>query len=195
MTWRRVLPVAIGVVLLAVVAWGVTSLLERYATRPRAAAAVATPPPGNGEAAHIAATLFYATPGGDALVPVRREVPLAEGLVAQGRQIVTSQLEPAPAPYVSAVPAGTTLRAFYVTEKGDAFVDLSGIAKSHPGGSLAELLTVHTIVNAITANLPAVQRVQILVDGKEVDTIAGHVDIRRPLTRDTSLVREAETAP
>ena len=42
----------------------------------------------------------------------------------------------------------------------------------------------------MTANLPAVQRVQILVDGKEVDTIAGHVDVRRPLERDTSLVRE-----
>jgi hypothetical protein len=48
-------------------------------------------------------------------------------------------------------------------------------------------------VNAVTANLPAVQRVQILVDGKEVDAIAGHVDIRRPLTRDASLVRERST--
>jgi germination protein M len=48
----------------------------------------------------------------------------------------------------------------------------------------------------VTANLPAVQRVQILVDGKEVDTIAGHVDIRQPLTRDTSLIRaEQESAP
>jgi hypothetical protein len=34
--------------------------------------------------------------------------------------------------------------------------------------------------------------VQILVDGKEVDTIAGHVDLRRPLTRDDSLVRDAD---
>jgi hypothetical protein len=37
-----------------------------------------------------------------------------------------------------------------------------------------------------------VQRVQLLVDGKEVDAIAGHVDIRRPLIRDTSLVRERD---
>ena len=87
------------------------------------------------------------------------------------------------------------LRAFYVSEKGDAFVDLTGIAAAHPGGSLTELLTVHAIVNAITANLPAIQRVQILVDGREADTIAGHVDIRRPLTRDTSLVREPEASP
>ena len=69
----------------------------------------------------------------------------------------------------------------FTTEKGDAFVDVSGISAAHPGGSLTELLTVQAIVNAVTANLPAVQRVQILVDGKEVDTIAGHVDIRQPL--------------
>jgi hypothetical protein len=41
----------------------------------------------------------------------------------------------------------------------------------------------------VTANLPAVQRVQLLVDGQEVDTIAGHVDVRRPLARDTSMVK------
>ena len=65
------------------------------------------------------------------------------------------------------------------------------MSTAHPGGSLTELLTVYAIVNAVTANLPAIQRVQLLVDGKEVDTIAGHVDVRRPLTRDTTLVRDA----
>ena len=194
MNLHRILPVAIGVALLGLLAWGVTSLLERLTEREPAPAVVTTPPP-PGETPHIAATLFYAAAEGDALSPVQREVPLAEGLVAQGRQILTAQFAPPPAPYVSAIPAGTTLRAFFVTEKGDAFVDVSGISTAHPGGSLTELLTVQAIVNAVTANLPAVQRVQILVDGKEVDTIAGHVDIRQPLTRDSSLVRVAEAAP
>ena len=193
MTLRRVLPVTIGVALLALLAWGVTSMLEGLASRepvtpeiPAAAAPSETP--------HISATLFYATPEGDGLMPARREVPLADGLVAQGRQILIAQFEAPPAPYVSAIPAGTKLRAFYVTDKGDAFVDVSGIGAAHPGGSLTELLTVQAIVNAVIANLPAVQRVQILIDGKEVDTIAGHVDIRRPLGRDMSLIRAEETA-
>jgi spore germination protein GerM len=97
---------------------------------------------------------------------------------------------------VSVIPKGTTLRAFFVTERGDAFVDLSReVTTAHPGGSLTELLTVHAIVNAVTTNLPAVQRVQIMVDGKEVDTLAGHVDIRRPLSRDASLVKDLTAAP
>ena len=194
MNLGRILPAAIGVALLGLLAWGVTSLLERLTERETATVVTAPPPPPS-ETPHIAATMFYATAEGDALLPVQREVPLAEGLVAQGRQILTAQFAPPPAPYISAIPPGTMLRAFYVTEKGDAFVDVSGISAAHPGGSLTELLTVHAIVNAVTANLPAVQRVQILVDGKEVDTIAGHVDIRQPLLRDTSLIRAAEAAP
>jgi spore germination protein GerM len=192
---RRLLPIAIGIALLALLAWGITAALERLArpeTRPDSTPAAAT-----SETPHIAATLFYASAEGDSLVAVRRDVPLGEGIDAQGRQIVMAQLEPAPAPHVSVIPKGTTLRAFFVTERGDAFVDLSREASTaHPGGSLTELLTVHAIVNAVTANLPAVQRVQIMVDGKEVDTLAGHVDIRRPLGRDASLVTEATpTAP
>jgi hypothetical protein len=190
---RRYLPAAIGVVALGLLAWGVTSLLERLTDRSTDTAVIANKPAPT-ETPHIAATLFYATPEGDALMPIRREVPLADGVVAQGRQILTAQFQAPPSPYISAIPTGTTLRAFYVTDKGDAFVDLSGISTAHPGGSLTELLTVYAIVNAVTANLPAVQRVQILVDGKEVDTIAGHVDIRKPLARDTSLVREGEAA-
>ena len=118
---------------------------------------------------------------------------LATSVVEQGRQILAVQFQDAPQPYVQVVPKGTTLRAFYVTERGDAFVDLSGdVVSAHPGGSLTELLTVYAIVNAITTNLPAVQRVQILVEGKEVDTIAGHVDVRRPLERDSTLVRDSK---
>ena len=187
---KRILPVAVGVALLGLLAWGVTAALERL-TRPAPASGPSAAVAADDATAHITATLFYATEEGDALVPVRREVVLAEGVVGQGRQILAAQLGAAPEPYVSAVPTGTTLRAFYATERGDAFVDLSPeVSSAHPGGSLAELLTVHAIVNAVTANLPAIMRVQILIDGREVDTIAGHVDVRRPLARDVSLVRQ-----
>jgi hypothetical protein len=42
----------------------------------------------------------------------------------------------------------------------------------------------------MTTNLSGVQRVQLLIDGREADSVAGHVDVRRPLERDTSLVRQ-----
>ena len=175
------------VVALAVVTWALMRLFSQPAAAP--ATAVTTTPPA--ETAHITATLYYGSSDGRALVPLRRDVPAATSVVDQGRQILAVQFQDAPKPYVQVVPKGTKLRAFYVTDRGDAFVDLSGeVVSAHPGGSLTELLTVYAIVNAVTANLPAVQRVQLLVEGKEVDTLAGHVDVRRPLERDATLIRE-----
>jgi hypothetical protein len=182
-----------GLAVLVVIA---VSIVRMYGP-PRTAPSEAPPassPSAPQQTAHITATLFFGSPDGQALVPMRREVPLAATVVEQGRQILAAQLaEAPPAPYVSVIPSGTMLRAFYVTDRGDAFVDLSSeIVRGHPGGSLNELLTVYAIVNAVVANLPAARRVQILIDGKEADTIAGHVDLRRPLTRDDALVSASE---
>ncbi|MSO82405.1 MAG: hypothetical protein EXQ53_03785 [Acidobacteria bacterium] len=193
---RRSVQIGAGILLLGLLAWVVSLGLERLVgLRPessRTAAELTVPAAG---VPRITATLFYASADGQALIPVRREVALAEGLVPQGREILTAQLQGAPSPYVSVIPEGTMLRAFYVTERGDAFVDLSIEASSHhPGGSSTELLTVYAIVDAVTANLPTIQRVQILIDGREADTLAGHVDLRRPLQQDLSLVRSESEA-
>ena len=191
MTRRRSLQAGGALVLTALLVWGVDRGLERLVglrTSPQQTSGGAT-----GQAPgvpRITATLFYASADGEALIPVRREVALAEGVVLQGREILRAELEPAAPPYLSVIPAGTSLRAFYVTDRGDAFVDLSSeISSAHGGGSATELLTVYAIVNVVTANLPSVQRVQILINGREADTLAGHVDLRRPLQSDQSLVR------
>lgn len=192
MTRLTYLKIGAGVLLIGLLAWGVSRGLERLAGLPPDSTATpegATVPGAN--VPRITATLYYGAADGQSLIPARREVPLAEGVVPQGRAILAMQLQPAPEPYVSVIPEGTALRAFYVTDRGDAFVDLSPEASSaHPGGSSTELLTVYAIVNAVTANLPTIQRVQILIDGREADTLAGHVDLRRPLQQDLSLVAE-----
>jgi hypothetical protein len=184
---RRTLWIGGGLLMVALVGLATALSLDRIVT-PRRAERTAAAPAGEATA-HITATLYYGSSDGQGLVPVKTEVPLAE---PQGARILTAQFGAPPKPYVQVIPKGTTLRAFYVTDQGDAFVDVSRhLSEQHPGGSLMELLTVQAIVHAVTANLPTVKRVQILVDGKEVDTIAGHVDVRRPLVADSSLVREA----
>lgn len=194
MTRRPYVQAAIGVLLLVLLAWGVTRGLEQLvAPDPPAAGRPSDPAEPPAGVPRITATLFYGTADGQALVPVRREVALAEGVALQGREIVTAQLQGAPSPYLSVIPQGTTLRAFYITERADAFVDLSiEASRNHPGGSSTELLTVYAVVNAVTANLPSIRRVQILVEGKEIDTLAGHVDLRRPLQQELALVRDRQ---
>lgn len=180
----------------ALVAWGVSVALDRLLRAPREAAAPPAPPEAPASA-HITATLFYVDGDGTMLVPFRREVTLGQGTVEQGRRILLAQLRDAPPEgLVNPVPDGTSLRAFFVTGTGDAFVDLSAEAASnHPGGSQSELLTVYAVIHAVTDNLPAVRRVQILVNGHEVDTLAGHVDLRQPLAPDPTLVRDPGAPP
>jgi len=176
--------------------WSLFTALERWLVTPPAVVAdagndavpgVATP--GDG-IARITVTLYFASADGLGLQGVEYQVPLAATPAEQARAIVEAQLRTRPAePLLATVPEGVTLRGVYLSERGDAFVDLDGTVRSrHPGGSMHELFTIYAIVNAVTVNLPSVPAVQILIDGQEVDTLAGHVDLRRPLTRNDALI-------
>jgi hypothetical protein len=177
-------------------AWALIAGLSRLLSAPApgtvAGDTPAPPPPAaaaDPAVPKIKATLYFASADGLQLVPTEHDVPLAEGVVAQARAILEMQLsaEP-PAPLVSTIPKGATLRGIFVSQRNEAFVDLDPIIKtSHGGGSHQELMTVYTIVNALLTNLPSLQEVQILIGGQEVDTLAGHVDLRRPLRKNEIL--------
>jgi spore germination protein GerM len=184
--------IAGGLIAVAVVtAWVLFAGLPRWygrsGARPAAAAGeLAAAPPGR----KIKASLFYVSDDGLRLMRVERDVPFGEDTLEQARQIVEAQIAPVAQPLVSAVPEGTKLRTIFVTSRGDVFVDLSReLVTGHSGGSTNELLTVYTIVNALCANLPAVRSVALLVDGKQVETLAGHVDLSRPLEKNLTWVQ------
>ena len=153
---------------------------------PEEAAPMSAPP---ADARKIRARLFYVDEQGTGLKGIEQEVFFAEGAAAQARRIVEAQIAAAPEGQVSAIPPGTKLRTVFFTKAGEIYVDLSGdVQANHPGGTTNETLTVYALVSALTSNLPAVTSVQILVDGKEVDTLAGHLDLRRPIEHDPKWV-------
>ena len=185
--------IAVAAVLFAVaVMTGLSRVLSRPAPGPAPEAAAVPTAPAQADPAvpKIKATLFFGSEDGLHLVPTEREVPLAEGSLAQARAILETQLAAeAQPPLLSAIPKGVTLRGLFVSDRNEVFVDLDpAIRTAHSGGSMAELLTVYTIANAVLTNLPNLQQVQILVGGQEVDTLAGHVDLRRPLRKNDDIV-------
>ncbi|HUL75368.1 MAG TPA: GerMN domain-containing protein [Vicinamibacterales bacterium] len=187
--------VAIGVVLVGLGVWLVVAKLPTLLSSPTSGAVpvAATPAATPAATRKIHATLFYVSSNGDELVPVSHEVPYGSTPGEQARRIIEAQIQPPPAGMLSAIPAGTTLRTIYLTPNGQAYVDFSPeIAKNHTGGSLDEILAVYAIVDALTVNLADVSSVQILVDGKEVDTLAGHVDLRTPLVRSLKWIRKGQ---
>ena len=84
----------------------------------------------------------------------------------------------------------------FVSKQGVAYVDLSAEARKAPvAGSEGELLSVYSVVNTITANFPAIERVQILVDDRVAPTLAGHLDLGRPLHSDMTLLAPSPLSP
>ncbi len=82
------------------------------------------------------------------------------------------------------------LRAFYLDASGTAFVDLSPSGQNEIHASAwDELLAVYAVVNTLTGNFPEIRQVRLLLDGREAQTLAGHVDLTRSFVRRQDLMK------
>lgn len=107
-----------------------------------------------------------------------------------GRRIIEALIQGPRTELMQTIPAGTDLRAFFLTPGGAAYVDLTeAVTENHPGGSKLEMMTVYSIVNSLILNVPEIESVKILIAGQEAQTLAGHVDIRFPFKADMLLIR------
>ena len=194
---KRWLTIGLGVAGVVIGVWIVSAGLPRWLTQPDPNAPGTAAADGTtGDARRIQATLFYVADDGVSLAPTSRNVLYGTTPVEQARHLVAAQIAAPPDGLVSAIPPGTTLRAVFLTDAKEAYVDLGGsIVSAHPGGLIDEALTVYAIVNAITVNLPDVTGVQILVEGREVDSLRGHVDLRAPLARSNEWIQKGSTTP
>lgn len=76
------------------------------------------------------------------------------------------------------LPPGADIRGIYLVDPGLAVVDINAaFADGHRSGVLAEELTVASFIQTLSANIPGILRVKILVEGKERETLAGHADL------------------
>jgi hypothetical protein len=74
--------------------------------------------------------------------------------------------------------AGSEVRSVYLVDPGEAVIDMNGaFADTHRSGVLVEELTIASLIHTVTANIPNILRVKILIDGKERETLAGHADL------------------
>jgi spore germination protein GerM len=107
-----------------------------------------------------------------------------------GFQIINALLEGPKQALERTIPEGTLLRGFYILQNRTAYVDLSReLREGHPGGARSELMTIYSIVNSLILNIPEIETVRILVEGKEETTLAGHVDLRFPFRANMLFVR------
>jgi spore germination protein GerM len=144
----------------------------------------------------ISVKLYFESPDTSGLLPEDRSLPFSVELSRQLRTVIEELVRGSTTGLTSPLPVDTKVLDVFVTARGVAFVSLSKeAAASVSGGSTTELLTVYSVVNSITANFPAVKRVQLLLDDRPVVTFAGHVDVSRPLPPDMTFVAVAGPSP
>ncbi|PYV61980.1 MAG: hypothetical protein DMG97_41575, partial [Acidobacteria bacterium] len=59
-----------------------------------------------------------------------------------------------------------------------AVIDMnSALPDGQTSGILAEELTLVSVIQTLSLNVPNLAKVKLLVDGKERETLAGHIDL------------------
>jgi hypothetical protein len=138
--------------------------------------------------------LFFPSTTKEGLLEVEeREIHTSDTPSIEAKEIVAELIKGSREGREAAIPSLTKLREVYVTGEGLAYVDLTReVVEGHPGGLTREISTIYAIVNSLTENVPSIREAQVLVDGAEVETLAGHVDLSRPYGRDLSMTSLAE---
>lgn len=192
-TRNILLAAGVALVLIGIAVWGTMWILRQPLAQGTADAEAPLPPgisdaPASspspaGEApigsGRIQVKLYVLGSSGRELATETEEIPYSPSLHQQAKEVIRLLLRRS-----GAIPRGVQLRELFITSQGTAYLDLSQeLVSNHPGGTSAEELTVFSLTQTLIANFPSVKTARILVEGREIQTIAGHLDLTIPYGR------------
>src|SRR6185437_6498184 len=172
--------ITIALVLLAILVSGVIIIRmthkEEALTLQSAEAAPAAPMVG-GKQEHIQLLLAYDDDQAlrwrpaDVFLPADRNLRARETL----RSVLAQYLQtPSPHP----LGKGSDIKDVYFLNDDTLLIDTNAqFADGHPSGVLLEQMTLTSLIETLTANVPGISKVKFLVEGKERETLAGHADL------------------
>jgi hypothetical protein len=136
------------------------------------------------------ATLYFPSLNDGKIVTESRSITWAQSDTDRVRQVVLALAEGSHQGYGRVFSPSTTVRAVFLATDGTAYVDLSNdILSDFEPGIETETLAIYSIVNSITINIPSVKRVKFLIQGQEVETLDGHVDLTTAYTPDLTRIK------
>lgn len=131
--------------------------------------------------------VYYPDDSGMRLVEVEREIFVDDATDKYTAAVESLMDEPLEDNLTRIFPKNASIRSVTVRD-GMATVDFDGsILKGFVGGSTGEEFLIGSIVDTLT-NFPEVTSVRFLVDGQEIETLSGHMDLSAPLERMSSLI-------
>lgn len=142
--------------------------------------------------------LFVIVPGMERLVAVLHTVEAPSTLDAQVERAVQELIDWESPEMISPVAPEARVREVWVSPGGIAYIDFDQAFHDFSrGGSLGELQTAYGVVATLTESFPEIVAVQFLIEGKWIETLAGHVDLSRPLlpSNDWVLIEQRDGQP
>lgn len=134
--------------------------------------------------------LYFSDEKGEFLIGERRRIAKKENALEEGKAAIRELIRGPRGNLIPTLPPKTRCLGLKLNEKGVASVNFDrSLSLNHPGGSSAEILTAYSIVHTLTHNFPQIKQVQILIDGRPVETIAGHLSLRQPLSTRPDLIK------
>lgn len=125
--------------------------------------------------------LYFSNKDYSELVSEEREI---EYNPTQKAKYIVEQLISGPknSDLVATIPSETKIRDIKLKE-GICYLDLSkDFIDKHSGGSVAELMTIQSIVNSLT-EISEIKKVQFLIEGEKQQEFAGHLEFSKPFER------------
>jgi spore germination protein GerM len=136
-------------------------------------------------------TLYFSDQEAEFLIGEKRQIRKKEEVEEEIQEVIRELIKGPRGELLPTLPSRTEVLSVQLDDKGIVKVDFSrALSKDHPGGSSAEVMTVYSIVNTLIINFPVIKRVQFLVEGKEIESITGHLSLNRPIASKPDLIRK-----
>lgn len=133
--------------------------------------------------------LYFSNNEGEYLVGEKREISKGDDIEEEAEETIKELIKGPRGKLIPTLPSQTQLLDLQLGNEGVASVNFNqAFSKNHPGGSSAEMMTLYSIVNTLTFNFPQIKRVQILIEGKSIETIAGHLSLKKPVAPKPDLI-------
>lgn len=121
-------------------------------------------------------------PRGNRLEMTERKIPKRISSTALAEAVVEEFFRPQLAEGVSPIPRDVKLLGLYTAAGQMLYIDLSDeVRRNFQGDALSEYLLLKGLFQSLVANVQDFQDVKILVEGKELETLAGHFYLKYAL--------------
>lgn len=126
--------------------------------------------------------IYYPDESGTKLVPVEKKIKFVDESEKYIAALSELMQKPKEKNLTTVFPSHAKVRS--VTRDGDtAVVDFdSSVVKGFVGGSTGEEFLVNSVVDTLT-EFSEIKQVKFLIDGQEIETLSGHMDLSEPIKR------------